>query len=34
MSTSSYLIRRILQAVAVIVIGTIVVFGLRHALPG
>ncbi|MGC4945177.1 ABC transporter permease [Streptomyces sp. DT224] len=34
MSTSSYLIRRILQAVAVIVIVTIVVFGLLHALPG
>ncbi|MEV5605957.1 ABC transporter permease [Streptomyces sp. NPDC052299] len=34
MSTSSYLIRRILQAVVVIVIVTIVVFGLLHALPG
>ncbi|MEV7322011.1 ABC transporter permease [Streptomyces sp. NPDC093970] len=34
MSTSSYLIRRVLQAVAVIVIVTIVVFGLLHALPG
>ncbi|OMI36698.1 ABC transporter permease [Streptomyces sparsogenes] len=34
MSTPSYLIRRVLQAVAVIVIVTIVVFGLLHALPG
>ncbi|MFF1645555.1 MULTISPECIES: ABC transporter permease [unclassified Streptomyces] len=34
MSTSSYLIRRVLQAVVVIVIVTIVVFGLLHALPG
>ncbi|MFF4309517.1 ABC transporter permease [Streptomyces sp. 900105755] len=34
MSTSSYLIRRVLQAVAVIVIVTVVVFGLLHALPG
>ncbi|MFJ8751788.1 ABC transporter permease [Streptomyces sp. NPDC102441] len=34
MSTSSYLIRRSLQAVVVIVIVTIVVFGLLHALPG
>ncbi|MEV6425576.1 ABC transporter permease [Streptomyces sp. NPDC051662] len=34
MSTSSYLIKRVLQAVAVIVIVTIVVFGLLHALPG
>ncbi|WP_406144907.1 ABC transporter permease [Streptomyces sp. NBC_01012] len=34
MSTSSYLIRRALQAVVVIVIVTVVVFGLLHALPG
>lgn len=34
MSTPSYLIRRVLQAVVVIVIVTIVVFGLLHALPG
>ncbi|NED15215.1 ABC transporter permease [Streptomyces sp. SID9124] len=34
MSTSSYLLRRVLQAVVVIVIVTIVVFGLLHALPG
>ncbi|TWV43424.1 ABC transporter permease [Streptomyces misionensis] len=34
MSTPSYLIRRVLQAVAVILIVTIVVFGLLHALPG
>ncbi|MFG2357550.1 ABC transporter permease [Streptomyces sp. NPDC048521] len=34
MSTPSFLIRRVLQAVAVIVIVTIVVFGLLHALPG
>nr|WTB30807.1 ABC transporter permease [Streptomyces sp. NBC_00830] len=34
MTTSSYLIRRVLQAVVVIVIVTIVVFGLLHALPG
>ncbi|WP_326738971.1 ABC transporter permease [Streptomyces sp. NBC_00464] len=34
MSTSSYLIRRVLQALVVIVIVTIVVFGLLHALPG
>lgn len=34
MSTSSYLTRRVLQAVVVIVIVTIVVFGLLHALPG
>ncbi|WP_255952180.1 ABC transporter permease [Streptomyces odontomachi] len=34
MSTSSYLIRRVLQAIAVIFIVTIVVFGLLHALPG
>lgn len=34
MSTSSYLIRRVLQAVVVIVIVTVVVFGLLHALPG
>ncbi|MEU1371207.1 ABC transporter permease [Streptomyces sp. NPDC005803] len=34
MSTSSYLFRRVLQAVVVIVIVTIVVFGLLHALPG
>ncbi|MFC8825561.1 ABC transporter permease [Streptomyces sp. NPDC057137] len=34
MSTSSFLFRRALQAVAVIVIVTIVVFGLLHALPG
>ncbi|MFG2682021.1 ABC transporter permease [Streptomyces sp. NPDC048392] len=34
MSTPSYLIRRVLQAVAVIVIVTIVVFVLLHALPG
>ncbi|MGW2473793.1 ABC transporter permease [Streptomyces sp. NPDC001665] len=34
MSTSKYLLRRVLQAVVVIVIVTIVVFGLLHALPG
>ncbi|MEU5820996.1 ABC transporter permease [Streptomyces sp. NPDC047803] len=34
MSTSSYLLRRVLQAVVVIVIVTIVVFALLHALPG
>ncbi|WP_405983802.1 ABC transporter permease [Streptomyces sp. NBC_00872] len=34
MTTSTYLIRRALQAVAVIVIVTIVVFCLLHALPG
>ncbi|WP_399880573.1 ABC transporter permease [Streptomyces sp. BBFR51] len=34
MSTPSYLIRRVLQALAVIVIVTIVVFVLLHALPG
>ncbi|MFC8075507.1 ABC transporter permease [Streptomyces sp. NPDC057307] len=34
MSTSSFLLRRALQALAVIVIVTIVVFGLLHALPG
>ncbi|MEU8708737.1 ABC transporter permease [Streptomyces sp. NPDC048565] len=34
MSTSSYLIRRVLQALVVIVIVTVVVFGLLHALPG
>ncbi|WP_046494118.1 ABC transporter permease [Streptomyces odonnellii] len=34
MTTSTYLLRRALQAVAVIVIVTIVVFCLLHALPG
>lgn len=34
MSTPSFLIRRVLQALAVVVIVTIVVFGLLHALPG
>ncbi|MGP3989278.1 ABC transporter permease [Streptomyces sp. 3N207] len=34
MSTPTYLIRRVLQAVAVILIVTIVVFALLHALPG
>ncbi|MFF7329766.1 ABC transporter permease [Streptomyces sp. NPDC090306] len=34
MSTPSYLVRRVLQAVVVIVIVTIVVFCLLHALPG
>ncbi|MDQ0808942.1 peptide/nickel transport system permease protein [Streptomyces sp. B3I7] len=34
MSTSTFLIRRVLQALAVVVIVTIVVFALLHALPG
>ena len=34
MTTSLYLLRRLLQAVAVIFIVTVVVFGLLHSLPG
>jgi peptide/nickel transport system permease protein len=34
MSTSTFLIRRVLQALAVVVIVTIVVFALLHTLPG
>jgi len=34
MSTSTFLIRRVLQALAVVAIVTIVVFALLHALPG